>query len=217
MQTVQPPGARATPESGTLEFAKADADAELMCRVKAGDLGSYGLLVERQRKPLILFLQRIVRNEFVAEELSQEVFLRVYRSRSSYEPTAKFSTWLFRIGSHLALNDLRDRRHDNLRASLDDEAGRALHRSLSDTQPTIEQSLLAGVKVQQIRDAIQRLPANQRAAVILHKYRELDYARIAVVLQCSESAVKSLLFRAYETLRARLAHLKSDRSDEPAA
>jgi RNA polymerase sigma-70 factor (ECF subfamily) len=149
----------------------------------------------------------MVQNQAVAEELAQEVFLRVYRSRTTYEPSAKFTTWLFRIATHLALNWLRDGKYEKNRESLEwDTVGGAV-RQLPDRKPTVEQNLLSGVRVQEIREAIQGLPANQKAAVIMHKYQEMDYAQIAGVLGCSESAVKSLLFRAYERLRSRLAHL----------
>lgn len=187
----------------------ADADAQLMCRVREGDTHSYGLLVERHRKPVIHFVYRMVQNEAVAEELAQEVFLRVYRSRRTYEPTAKFSTWLFRIATHLALNSLRNGRYEQNRESLDQDARKGLHRQFPDGRPTVEEILLAGLKCQEIRDEIECLPPNQRSAVIMHKYHELDYAEIAGVLECSESAVKSLLFRAYERLRARLQHFSA--------
>ena len=95
-----------------------DYDAELMVRVKAGDEKSFALLLEKHRSPVIHFLYRMVQNDAVAEELAQEVFLRVYRSRSSYEPTAKFTTWLFRIATHLALNSLRDAKNQRLERDL---------------------------------------------------------------------------------------------------
>jgi len=184
-----------------------DFDVQLMCRVREGDAQSFSVLLERHRTPVVHFLYRMVQNQAVAEELAQEVFLRVYRSRATYEPTAKFTTWLFRIATHLALNWLRDGRHEKNRESLDDWDDEGLYRQVPDRKPNIEQNLLAHVRVQEIRDAIQALPPNQRAAVIMHKYQEMDYAQIAGVLSCSESAIKSLLFRAYERLRARLAHL----------
>ena len=87
--------------------ATLDYDAELMLRVKEGDEASFTLLLEKHRNSVVNFLYRMVQNQAVAEELAQEVFLRVYRSRSTYEPTAKFTTWLFRIATHLALNALR--------------------------------------------------------------------------------------------------------------
>src|ERR1700739_1682157 len=92
--------------------ATLDYDAELMLRVKDGDSACFGLLLEKHRNSVIHFLYRLVQEQAVAEELAQEVFLRVYRSRLSYEPTAKFTTWLFRIATHLALNWLRDEKHD---------------------------------------------------------------------------------------------------------
>ena len=184
-----------------------DFDVQLMCRVREGDASSFTLLLERHRTPVIHFLYRMVQNQAVAEELAQEVFLRVYRSRQTYEPTAKFTTWLFRIATHLALNWLRDGRYEKNRESLDWDSIDGTTRQVPDRQPTIEQNLLADVRVQEIRDAINGLPGNQRAAVIMHKYQEMDYCEIAAVLSCSESAVKSLLFRAYERLRSRLGHL----------
>ncbi len=90
--------------------APPDVDAELMVRLRDGDQASFGLLLERHRAPVIHFLFRMVQNQAVAEELAQEVFLRVYKSRSGYQPAAKFTTWLFRIATHLGLNWIRDGR-----------------------------------------------------------------------------------------------------------
>src|SRR6266550_4234666 len=103
--------------------AAPDFDAELMLRVKEGDRASFGVLLDKHRSPVIHFLYRMVQNHAVAEELAQEVFLRVYRSRGSYEPTAKFTTWLFRIATHLALNALRDGKYNRLQDRLDDDSG----------------------------------------------------------------------------------------------
>ncbi|HUS05779.1 MAG TPA: RNA polymerase sigma factor [Bryobacteraceae bacterium] len=182
-------------------------DAELMLRVRDGDAESFVLLLERHRGPVIHFLHRMVQNQGVAEELAQEVFLRVYRSRGSYEPTAKFTTWLFRIATHLALNSLRDRRGEKGHESLDDGQQEGVRLQVPDRQPSIEQQMLREVRLGEVRQAIAALPDKQRAAVLMHKYQDMEYSQIAGVLCCSESAVKSLLFRAYETLRARLAHM----------
>jgi RNA polymerase sigma-70 factor (ECF subfamily) len=181
-----------------------EPDAELMLRVKAGDSASFALLLQRHRNPVIHFLYRMVRNQAVAEELAQEVFLRVYRARATYEPTAKFTTWLFRIATHQALNSLRDAKPAE---SLDRETENAPARQVADAGPTVEDRLVEGARAAEVRSAIHALPPKQRAAVLMHKYEEMDYAQIARVLGCSESALKSLLFRAYERLRARLAHL----------
>jgi len=178
-----------------------------MRRVKAGDAASSGPLLARHRGPVIHFLYRRVQNPAVAEELAQEVFLRVYRARESYVASAKFTTWLFRIALHLALNNLRDARGEKETGSLDQETEDGLQLQVADRSPSVEQRLVEAARLAEVRRAIRALPDNQRAAVLMHKYEEMGYAQIAQVLGCSESAVKSLLFRAYETLRARLAHM----------
>jgi RNA polymerase sigma-70 factor (ECF subfamily) len=187
--------------------AALDYDAELMLRVKEGDGASFGVLLDKHRVPVVHFLYRMIQNHAVAEELAQEVFLRVYRSRSTYEPTAKFTTWLFRIATHLALNSLRDGKNERLQEHLDDDTHDMPVRQLSDARPSVEQFMVYEVKLNEVRRAVAALPEKQRAAVLMHKYEEMEYSQIARVLSCSESAVKSLLFRAYETLRARLAHM----------
>ncbi|HML18701.1 MAG TPA: RNA polymerase sigma factor [Bryobacteraceae bacterium] len=183
-----------------------ERDAELMLRVRAGDDTSFALLLDRHRMPVVHFLFRMVQNRAISEELAQEVFLRVYRSRASYEPTAKFTTWLFRIATHLALNWIRDGKKEKNQESLNEETPDRIERQLADRRQTVEQELVYQVKLLEVRRAIDALPAKQRAAVMMHKYEELGYSQIAEALECSESAVKSLLFRAYETLRARLSH-----------
>lgn len=187
--------------------AALDYDAELMLRVKEGDGASFGMLLEKHRASVVNFLYRMVQNYAVAEELGQEVFLRVYRSRSSYEPTAKFTTWLFRIATHLALNTLRDGKYERLKDPLENDSKGAPVRQISDRRLNVEQSMLYQARLEEVRQAIGALPNKQRAAVLMHKYEEMEYSQIAKVLSCSESAVKSLLFRAYESLRARLAHM----------
>ncbi len=187
--------------------AALEGDAELMLRVRDGDQTSFGLLLERHRAPVVHFLYRMVQNQAVAEELGQEVFLRVFRSRSSYEPTAKFTTWLFRIATHLGLNWIRDGRNEKSHDRLDQQTSDGASRQVPDRGRTVEQELLYQARLGEVRQAIESLPSKQRAAVMMHKYEELEYAQIAQVLNCSESAVKSLLFRAYESLRTRLAHI----------
>ncbi|MCX6615535.1 MAG: RNA polymerase sigma factor [Acidobacteria bacterium] len=181
-----------------------ERDAQLMLRVKEGDDASFAALLERYRAPVIHFIYRMVQSQHIAEELAQDVFLRVYRARKGYEPNAKFTTWLFRIATHIALNAIRDGRGERGTESLDDQEARASE--LPDRRRTIEQAMLEDARLAEVRRAVQALPAKQRAAVLMHKYQELDYAQIARALGCSESAVKSLLFRAYETLRRKLAH-----------
>lgn len=188
-------------------IASLEQDAELMVRVREGDQASFGLLLEKHRGPVVHFLYRMVQNQAAAEELTQEVFLRVYRSRDNYQPTAKFTTWLFRIATHLGLNWIRDGKKEKFHNRLDQETSDGAGKQVPDRSPTVEQELVYRAKLREVRQAIEGLPSKQRAAVLLHKYEELEYAQIANVLRCSESAVKSLLFRAYESLRARLAHM----------
>jgi RNA polymerase sigma-70 factor, ECF subfamily len=188
-------------------------DVQLMLDVKAGDEQSFELLLQRYRTPLVNFLYRMVRSREQAEDLAQEVFIRVYRAREEYVPSAKFTTWLFRIATNLALNSLRDHRHQKLEMSLDapltadSEEGDERPFEVADKHPSVEQELVEEERRKVIRRAIEKLPEKQRAAVLLHKYQELDYAEIAKILSCSESALKSLLFRAYEMLRVELAPL----------
>jgi RNA polymerase sigma-70 factor, ECF subfamily len=191
----------------------ARSDVQLMLDVKAGDEQSFALLLQRYRSPLVNFLYRMVRNREQAEDLAQEVFVRVYRARADYVPSAKFTTWLFRIATNLALNSLRDTRHQRMEISLDapvsadSEGGDERMLDVADKHPDIEQHLVEEDRKAMIRHAIDKLPEKQRAAVLLHKYQELDYGEIAKILSCSESALKSLLFRAYEALRVELAPL----------
>ncbi len=187
--------------------AEHDRDAELMLRVRDGDDASFALLVQFHRDSVVHFLSHMVDDQAVAEELAQEAFLRVYRSRSTYEPSAKFTTWLFRIVTHLGLNAIRDGRNERCQERLDAERDHGASKQIADHGRTIEQILLAAVRLDEIRRAVAELPAKQRAAVLMHKYKEMDYSQIAQALGCSESAVKSLLFRAYERLRVKLAHL----------
>ena len=195
------------------------SDVQLMLGVKQGDEVSFELLLQRYRRPLCHFLNRMVRDAAQAEDLAQEVFLRVYRARREYEPSAKFTTWLFRIATNLALNSLRDGRHRQAEISLDapaeGEDGSAMKLDVADKAPVVEQQLVERDRVAVIHRAILRLPEKQRAAVLLHKYQELDYDEIARVLGCSVSALKSLLFRAYETLRVELAPLVAPEASGP--
>jgi len=187
--------------------AALERDAQLMLRVRQGDDTSFTMLLERHRAPVVNFLHRMVQNRAISEELAQEVFLRVYRSRETYEPTAKFTTWLFRIATHLALNWIRDGKKEKSNESLSEEVREGMERQVATCEPSVEQTMIYEVQVREIRKAIEALPEKQRAAVLMHKYQGLDYSQISGALSCTESAVKSLLFRAYETLRSRLAHL----------
>jgi RNA polymerase sigma-70 factor (ECF subfamily) len=183
------------------------SDLELMLRIKDGDAASFEVLLLRYRIPLVSFLHRMVRDRALAEDLAQEVFLRVYQARERYQPEARFTTWLYRIATNLALNAIRDRKDKVSEPAGAESNGEPALERFVDPQPTVEQRLIERDRERLIRQAVESLPENQCVAVILHKYQEVDYRQIAGVLNVSESAVKSLLFRAYETLRLRLAPL----------
>jgi len=195
----------------------ARSDVQLMLGVKAGDDASFELLLAKYRTPLVHFLFRMVRDAATAEDLAQEVFLRVYRARKKYAPSAKFTTWLFRIATNLALNAIRDSRNEKLGISIDEPGGAGGGASgtdsgqprmdVPDKRPGLVERMMERDRAAVIKRAILALPEKQRAAVLLHKYHDLDYDEIASILDCSESALKSLLFRAYETLRVELAPL----------
>jgi len=187
--------------------AESYTDAEVMLRVKAGDESAFNFLVQKYRRPLVSFMYRMARNTAAAEDLAQEVFLRVYRSRQTYEASAKFTTWLYRIATNLAVNHARDTRKERpeVMVSLDEpdeETGTTL--DVADGTITAEEALVRRERMAAIRSKVEALPERQKVAVLMHKYQQMDYKQIADVLKLSESATKSLLFRAYETLREQL-------------
>ena len=192
---------------GTNYGADESSDAAIMLRVAAGDESGFNYLVEKYHRAMIHFLFRMVRNQAVAEEMAQEVFLRVYRSRESYRAEAKFTTWLYRIATNLAVNYARDTRHERAAQTVyldapGEETGTTP--DVADDEPSAEQHLLREERMKAIRTHVMALPERQRMAVLMHKYQGLDYRQIGEVLKLSESATKSLLFRAYQTLRDKL-------------
>jgi len=183
------------------------SDAAVMLRVAAGDEAGFNYLVGKYHRAMISFLYRMVHNQAVAEELAQEVFLRVYRSRESYRAEAKFTTWLYRIATNLAVNHARDTKYERSAQNVyldapDEESGTTP--DVADSTPTVEQTILRDERMAAIRARVMELPERQRMAVLMHKYQGMDYKQIGDVLKLSESATKSLLFRAYQTLREKL-------------
>jgi len=183
------------------------SDAQIMLRVKAGDDSAFEYLVQKYRRPMLSFMYRMAHNTAVAEDLAQEVFLRVYRSREKYEASAKFTTWLYRIATNLAVNHARDTRKERPEVTIsldepDEETGTTM--DVADGTLSAEENLVRRERMLAIRSKVEALPERQKMAVIMHKYQQMDYKQIADVLKLSESATKSLLFRAYETLREQL-------------
>ncbi len=201
------PSSPATIANSIVGAEAAVSDVDVMLRVKTGDESAFAYLVQKYRRPMVGFMYRLCHNPSTAEELAQEVFLRVYRSRTSYEPSAKFTTWLYRIATNLAVNHARDTRHERPENTVrldepDQETGTTP--DLADDSLSAEEQILKRERLAAIRSKVNALPERQRVAVIMHKYQQMDYREIAGVLKLSESATKSLLFRAYETLREQL-------------
>jgi RNA polymerase sigma-70 factor (ECF subfamily) len=188
------------------DFGQMD-DATIMLELRAGNMAGFDYLIQKYRKPIIHFMYRMVHNQAVAEELAQEVFLRVYRSRETYRAEARFSTWLYRIATNLGVNHARDTRHERAASTVylddaDSETGSTP--DVADMTPSAEANLLRRERMNAIRQHVVALPERQRMAVLMHKYDGMDYKQIGEVLKLSESATKSLLFRAYQTLREKL-------------
>ena len=183
----------------------ARTDEEVMVRLKAGEEDALDVLLTRYRRPIYYHLYRMVWNPARAEELAQDVFLRMYRARRGYKVSAKFSTWLFRIATNVGLNELRDgRMRREKEMSSDTEAGEIAAGKVAARIPTPEREVLTSERNARIRAAVDALPANQKTAVLLHKYQGMEYGEIGKILGVSQSALKSLLFRAYERLRVEL-------------
>ncbi len=154
--------------------AAALGDAEIMLRVGAGDDSAFALLVEKYKRPMVAFMFRSVHSQGVAEELAQEVFLRVYRARQSYKAEAKFSTWLYRIATNLLVNHARDTRSERTAPTLnldqpDEESGS--FPDVADAHPNVEQRLLQQERLAAIRRTVMALPERQRMAVLMHKFQ----------------------------------------------
>src|SRR5271154_5328228 len=182
-------------------------DAELMLRVKRGDHAAFADLVDKYKQPVMNFVYRSLRDETEAEDLAQNVFLQVYKSRSRYKQTAKFSTWLFTIARNLCLNEIRRRsRHpaeslEETHAENEDQPQRQ-YEDKKVFLPT--ENVLHGELAKKIEEALAELPENQRTAILLCRQEELSYEEIAEVLDCSLSATKSLIHRGRETLKEKL-------------
>ena len=165
-----------------------DPDVQRMLRVQNGDESAFGELVEAYQNRLIGIFNHLLRDPDAAEDLAQEAFLRVYRARERYRPTAKFSTWLFRIANNLALNNRRSksrRKEINLKAS---ESG----------------PLGMNPQEQLARGALDTLNDRQKMALLLNKFEHMSYQDIAASMDLSVQAVKSLLTRARENLKTKL-------------
>jgi RNA polymerase sigma-70 factor (ECF subfamily) len=179
---------------------------ELMARVAEGDEGAFEILVNRHQTSVLNLVYRFIGDRTQAKDLAQEVFIRVWQAAKSYEPKAKFTTWIYRITANLCFNELKSSRRKKWLQFLRSEGDREVQteEEFPEGPPSPEDLLLAKERSRRISDALQRLPDNQRMALILKRYDDLSYQEIAQVLGCSVSAVESLLVRAKRTLQEKL-------------
>jgi RNA polymerase sigma-70 factor (ECF subfamily) len=179
---------------------------ELMAKIAEGDEDAFEILVNRHQTSVLNLIYRFIGDRTQAKDLAQEVFIRVWQSAGSYQPKAKFTTWVYRITANLCFNELKSaRRKKWFSFNRSDEDGEhTFEETLADSAPSAEDLLLEKERSRQISDALQCLPENQRMALILKRYDALSYQEIAQVIGCSVSAVESLLVRAKRTLQEKL-------------
>ncbi len=179
---------------------KKDPHVQLMLRFQKGEENAFKQLFEIYKRPLLNFIYRYCQDFRVAEELSQEVFLRVYKTASTYKPVAKFSTWLYRIATNICLNEVRTGRYKYEvqpgstwgGSEIDEIEARGEHASTTHTEESmVEQELQNSVK-----ESISKLPEKQRIALLFSIYDQLSYREIGERMGCSEGAVKSIVHRA---------------------
>lgn len=200
-----PPDRMSNAENTSPPEASSDEESvRLMLRVRDGDTAAFEQLVNMHQRAVIGTVTRMLNNVDDAHDVAQQVFVRVWRSAARYEPSAKFTTWLFTIMRNLVFNELR-RRSRKREVSVEEQAEEH-HRDLAaparhNPDAATQQTELEAA----IDKAIQALPEKQRLAVSLRRYEDMPYEEICTVLGMSLSAVKSLLFRARNDLKEKLA------------
>jgi RNA polymerase sigma-70 factor (ECF subfamily) len=177
-----------------------------MLAVQRGDEAAFDRLFEKHAAAVVRFARQFVRSQARAEELAQDVFLQIYRNRSGYRPTAKFTTWLYRIVTNACLSEVRRPEH---KVRFEQPPPSAGHEEpdpplVDADEPTPEETLLSREAVDTIQRALEALPAQQRAALLLARVEGMSYEDVAESVSCSVSAVKSLIHRATVTLRKKL-------------
>jgi RNA polymerase sigma-70 factor (ECF subfamily) len=179
---------------------------DLMARIAKGDEDAFEILVTRHQTSVLNLIYRFIGDRTQAKDLAQEVFIRVWQAAKSYKPEAKFTTWIYRITANLCFNELKSARRKKWLQFLRPEGDHEVQteEDFPDSSPSPEDLLLAKERSRQISDALQRLPGNQRMALILKRYDDLSYEEIARIMDCSVSAVESLLVRAKRTLQEKL-------------
>jgi RNA polymerase sigma-70 factor (ECF subfamily) len=177
---------------------QAEDDQQLMRRVQDEDVRAFQKLYDRYKGRIMSFLIQMVRQKSVAEELTQEVFLRVYRSRAAYDRQAKFSTWIWTIARNLAYDSLRKKREVLL--DPDPEGGTSAIDNLESPLSSAEEQLIEQAAQSKLEHCLQKLAESQREALVLRTFSDNSYEDIADTMQTTLSSVKSLIHRAKESL-----------------
>ncbi len=174
-----------------------DPDAALMVAFQKGDNEAFDHILDKYHRPIVNFIYKIVNNSAEAEELAQEVFLRVYRARLTYEPRARFAAWIYRIATNLSFKEADRKRRMRFWHQRDDSQGDASTEEavFHDPVPNAENKLIATEMGEVIRRAIAALPRNEKTALVLRRYEDLSYREIAGIMHCTEAAVKTYIHR----------------------
>ncbi len=174
-----------------------DADAALMVAFQKGESEAFDHIIDKYHRPIVNFIYKIVNNSAEAEELAQEVFLRVYRARHTYEPRARFAAWIYRIAANLSFKEANRKRRMRFWHRRDDSRGEAAGEveGIQDPVPNAEKRLITTELGQAVRRAIAALPPNEKVALVLRRYEDLSYKEIADVMHCTEAAVKTYIHR----------------------
>lgn len=174
-----------------------DADAALMVAFQKGDSEAFDHIIDKYQKPIVNFIYKIVNNSAEAEELAQEVFLRIYRARHTYEPKARFAAWIYRIATNLSFKEADRKRRMRFWHHRDNSHGdpTAEEEVFRDPVPDAEKRLITTETGQVIRRAIGSLPRNEKTALVLRRYEDLSYKEIAEIMHCTEAAVKTYIHR----------------------
>jgi RNA polymerase sigma-70 factor (ECF subfamily) len=184
-----------------------DYHIQVMLRFQSGDDGAFRELYEEFKSPLLNFIYRFCQDRRVAEELSHEVFLRVYKAAPEYRPEAKFSTWIYRIATNICLNELRSSRYQYeinpayLDKSID---GKDPFVFEDVAQASADNTMEVSERHVAVRQAIAQLPKKQRLALLFSIYQQLSYKEIGTRIGCSEGAVKSMIHRSKIFIKKKL-------------
>jgi RNA polymerase sigma-70 factor (ECF subfamily) len=183
-----------------------DPDVELMVAFQQGNGAAFEQLLDKYHRPIVNFIYKIVNNAAEAEELAQEVFLRIYQSRDGYEPRARFAAWIYRIATNLSLKEASRKRRMRFwsRNSNSHKDPLRVEEVLCDPAPDAEGRVIASELGRVMRRAIGSLPRNEKVALILRRYQELSYREIAEIMDCTEAAVKTYIHRGKLRVRDRI-------------